>query len=299
MELFSGCAAALVTPFDGDGIDFPALEALLDAQVRAGAEAVVVLGTTGEPATLTPEERRDVIACAAARLPRSVQLIVGAGANSTRAAIALAEQAERCGADALLVVTPYYNKASETGIIRHYTEIAGAVSLPVILYNVPGRTGYNLPPELAARLLRHPRIRGVKEASGSLDQLTRLAELMGEEDALYAGNDGEILPVLALGGRGVISVAANVAPEAVHAVTQAWRSGDVAAARQRQRELLPLVRALFAEVNPIPVKAALHLLGRIKNELRLPLCPLDEARSEALREALRGCGLLEPAMNRQ
>ena len=287
MQLFYGCATALVTPFSDGRIDFTALEALLDRQIAAGIDAVVVLGTTGEPSALNKEERRDVIACAAARLPRGRQLIVGAGANDTRAAVARAEQAEALGADALLVVTPYYNKASAEGLRAHYLAIAGAVSLPIVLYNVPGRTGLNLTPELAAELLSHPRIRGIKEASGDLGQLMRLADLLSPDSALYAGNDAEVLPVLALGGRGVISVAANVVPEAMAALTRLWRAGEIEACRCLQLRLLPLIRALFSEVSPIPVKAALALRGQIRNELRLPLCPLDEARTERLRAILQ------------
>ena len=287
MQLFTGCATALVTPFSEGRIDLKALESLLERQIAAGVDAVVVLGTTGEPAALSPEERRDVIACAAERLPRGRQLIVGAGANDTRAAIAHAEQAEALGADALLVVTPYYNKASADGLRAHFKAVADAVSVPVILYNVPGRTGLDLEPELAAALMRHPRIRGIKEAGGSLEQLTRLAECLGPDDALYAGNDAEILPALALGARGVISVAANLLPEQVSALVRLWRAGETERCRQLQLRLLPLIRALFMEVNPIPVKAALAMQGRIRNELRLPLCPLDDARAEKLREALR------------
>ena len=292
MELFSGCGTALVTPFRGGKLDLAALEGLLDIQIAAGVDAVIVLGTTGEPAALSVEERRDVIQTAAARLPRGRQLIVGAGSNDTRTAVTHAEQAEALGADAVLVVTPYYNRASDEGLLRHFTAVADAVSLPVILYNVPQRTGCALSPELAARLLAHPRIRGVKEAGGSLAQLTRLAEVMGEGDALYAGNDGEILPTLALGGRGVISVAANVLPEQISALVRLWRAGETAACRDLQLRLMPLIRALFSEVSPIPVKAALAMMGLIENELRLPLCPLDPGREDQLRAALAPWGVL-------
>ena len=292
MELFSGSAVALVTPFADGKVDFPALEALIEAQIAARTDAIVVLGTTGEPSTLLPEERREIIACAKERIGAQAQLIVGAGANCTRTAVGYAEEAEALGADAILVVTPYYNKASEEGLLRHFTAVAEAVSLPVILYNVPGRTGVNLSPELAARLLEHPRIRGIKEASGSIAQISRLAELMGECAALYAGNDSEILPVLALGGRGVISVAANIVPAEVKALTTAWQTGKAETARALQLRLLALTRALFAEVNPIPVKAALSLMGRIRNELRLPLCQLEGEALRRLASVLSAYGLL-------
>ena len=286
MELFFGCGTALATPFNEGVVDFAALEALLERQVRAGVQAVVVLGSTGEPATVLPEERRDIIACAAAKLPRGVQLIAGAGANSTRTAVRYAEQAEKLGADALLVVNPYYNKASDEGLLRHFGEIARSVTLPIILYNVPSRTGQNLSPELALRLMEHPRITGIKEASGSLEQLMRLAELMGSDKALYAGNDGEILPALALGARGVISMAANLVPEAICALTGAWRNGAIEECLELQLRLLPLVRALTQEVNPIPLKAALGMMGLARNELRLPLCPLASEKEERLRAAM-------------
>lgn len=292
MELFYGSATALVTPFEKGKVDFRALEALINWQISEGTDALVILGTTGEPSTLSREERRDVISCAAEAIAGRCPMIVGAGANCTKTAVAYASEAEALGADALLVVTPYYNKANDEGLLRHFTAIADAADLPVILYNVPGRTGLNLRPELAAKLAAHPRIRGVKEASGDITQLSRLAELTQGGMQLYAGNDGEVLPVLALGGSGVISVAANVIPGTMHALTQAWLDGDVVQARRLQLQILPLVRALFSDVNPIPVKAALAMMGRIRNELRLPLFPLDEQRERALRKALEEYGLL-------
>ncbi len=292
MELFYGSATALVTPFEKGRVDFSALEALINWQILEGTDALVILGTTGEPSTLSREERRDVISCAAKAIAGRCPMIVGAGANCTKTAVAYASEAEALGADALLVVTPYYNKANDEGLLRHFTAIADAADLPVILYNVPGRTGLNLRPELAAKLAAHPRIRGVKEASGDITQLSCLAELTQGGMQLYAGNDGEVLPVLALGGSGVISVAANVIPGTMHALTQAWLDGDVVQARRLQLQILPLVRALFSDVNPIPVKAALAMMGRIRNELRLPLFPLDEQRERALRKVLEEYGLL-------
>ena len=295
VELFYGSAVALVTPFSGGQVDFKALEALIDWQIREGTDALVVLGTTGEPSTLSDGERRDVIACASGAIGGRRPMIVGAGANDTKKAVALAAEAESLGADGLLVVTPYYNRASDEGLARHFLEVADAVCVPVILYNVPGRTGVNLRPEIAARLAAHPRLCGVKEASGDLAQLSHLAELAGEGMSIYAGNDGEVLPVLALGGSGVISVAANIVPAAMHALTQDWLAGNVRSCRRRQLELLELVRALFCEVSPIPVKAALSIMGKIENELRLPLCPLDAERTARLRRAMERFGLVGAA----
>ena len=292
MELFYGSATALVTPFEKGRVDLRALEALINWQISEGTDALVILGTTGEPSTLSREERRDVISCAADAIAGRCPMVVGAGANCTKTAVAYASEAEALGADALLVVTPYYNKANDEGLLRHFTAIADAADLPVILYNVPGRTGLNLRPELAAKLAAHPRIRGVKEASGDITQLSRLAELTQGGMQLYAGNDGEVLPMLALGGSGVISVAANVIPGTMHALTQAWLDVDAVQARRLQLQILPLVRALFSDVSPIPVKAALAMLGRIRNELRLPLFPLDEQRERALRKVLEEYGLL-------
>ena len=292
MELFYGSATALVTPFEKGRVDFSALEALINWQISEGTDALVILGTTGEPSTLSREERRDVISCAADAIAGRCPMVVGAGANCTKTAVAYVSEAEALGADALLVVTPYYNKANDEGLLRHFRAIADAADLPVILYNVPGRTGLNLRPELAAKLAAHPRIRGVKEASGDITQLSRLAELTQGGMQLYAGNDGEVLPMLALGGSGVISVAANVIPGTMHALTQAWLDGDATQARRLQLQILPLVRALFSDVSPIPVKAALAMLGRIRNELRLPLFPLDEQRERALRKVLEEYGLL-------
>ena len=292
MELFYGSATALVTPFAHGKVDFKALEALIDWQISEGTDALVILGTTGEPSTLTREERRDVLSCAAEAIAGRCPMIAGAGANSTKTAAAYASEAAALGADALLVVTPYYNKASDEGLLRHFTAVADETDLPVILYNVPGRTGLNLRPELAAKLAAHPRIRAVKEASGDLSQLSRLAELGLGGMQIYAGNDGDVLPVLALGGSGVISVAANVIPATMHALTQAWLEGDIELARRLQLHILPLVRALFSDVSPIPVKAALAMMGKIENELRLPLFPLDDGRARHLRETLEKYSLI-------
>ncbi len=291
-NLFYGCGTALVTPFRDSRVDFDALEALIDWQIDSGADALVLLGTTGEPATLNASERCGVLECAVARCAGRVPVIAGTGSNCTRTAIEQSAAAQRIGADALLVVTPYYNKASRAGLIEHYNAIADSVRLPIIMYNVPGRTGMNLDPEAVAELARHPNLCAVKEASGSLSQLVGLAAACGDGIALYSGNDDQVLPAMALGARGVISVAGNVIPGQMHELAVSWLRGDVRRCRALQVEYLPLIRALFSEVSPIPVKAALAMMGRIDNALRLPLCPLDDEKTAVLRQIMARHGLI-------
>ena len=291
-KLFYGCGTALVTPFRGSRVDFDALEALIDRQIDAGTDALIVLGTTGEPAAVAPGERAAILECAVARCAGRVPLIAGTGSNVTREAVRLSSEAQRLGADGLLVVTPYCNKASRAGLIEHYNAVADSVDLPVIMYNVPSRTGLNLAPETVAVLARHPNLCAVKEASGSLRQMTDLAAACGGGIAIYCGNDDCVPAALALGAQGVISVAANVIPGAMHDMAARWLEGEAKACLELQLRYLPLIRLLFSEVSPIPVKAALHLMGRIENALRLPLCPLDAEKTRALRDELERLDLL-------
>ena len=291
-KLFYGSGVALVTPFRDQAVDYERLEKLIDWQIEAGTDALIVLGTTGEPSTIAPAERSAIIECAVERCAGRVPIYVGTGSNCTRTAIAQSVEAQRLGADGLLVVTPYYNKASQRGLIEHYTAIADSVEVPIIVYNVPGRTGLNLPPEVMLELAKHPLLCGFKEAATNPAQLMRLFELLGDGIAIYSGNDDLVLPMMALGARGVISVAANVAPAQVHAMAMGWLRGEIDASRRLQFDLLPLIRALFSEVSPIPVKAALAMMGRIADELRLPLVPLDDARRDALRRELQQLGLI-------
>ena len=291
-KLFYGSGVALVTPFRDQAVDYERLEKLIDWQIEAGTDALIVLGTTGEPSTIAPAERSAIIECAVERCAGRVPIYVGTGSNCTRTAIAQSIEAQRLGADGLLVVTPYYNKASQRGLIEHYTAIADSVEVPIIVYNVPGRTGLNLPPEVMLELAKHPLLCGFKEAATNPAQLMRLFELLGDGIAIYSGNDDLVLPMMALGARGVISVAANVAPAQVHAMAMGWLRGEIDASRRLQFDLLPLIRALFSEVSPIPVKAALAMMGRIADELRLPLVPLDDARRDALRRELQQLGLI-------
>ena len=274
MPLFTGSGVALVTPMTDHGIDFDALGRLIDFQIANGTDALVACGTTGEPATLTEEEYKDVIQYTIDRAAKRVPVIAGAGSNSTAHAIALAKKAEALGVDGLLVVTPYYNKTTPAGLVAHFKAIADAVHSPVILYNVPPRTGLNMKADTVAKLAGYPNIHGVKEASSDLGQVTDIARLCGDKLAVYSGEDGIILPTLACGGVGVISVVANIAPRQTHDLCEKFLTGDVAGSRALQFALKPLVDALFAEVSPIPVKAALELMGICKATVRLPLVPI-------------------------
>lgn len=285
--VFLGAATALVTPFADDGIDFPALDRLLKQQLSAGIPALVVCGTTGEASTLTYEEKAMLWMHCVHFVDGACKIIAGVGTNTTDASIHLAHTAEKCGVDALLAVTPYYNKCTQQGLAAHYTAIADSTDLPLITYNVPSRTGVNLTPETCAALSKHPKISGVKEASGNLAQIAHICAQHGCN--LWSGNDDQIVPIMSLGGRGVISVLSNVCPKAVLQMTQACLKGDYQTASALQLQYLPLIDALFCEVNPIPVKAALHALGLCKNILRLPLTPLSEEGQKTLLSAMEQC----------
>ena len=292
-NLFYGCGTALVTPFKGNRVDFDALENLIDWQLDSGVDAIVALGTTGEPATISDSERNAIIECAADRCLHRAPLVVGTGSNDTRRAVAQSVEARRLGAEALLVVTPYYNRASRAGLIAHYNAVADSVDIPVIMYNVPARTGVNLEAGIVAELAKHPNLCAVKEASGSLRQMTDLARACGDGVAVYCGNDDQIPAAMALGARGAISVAANIIPGTISDMVSDWLRGEPKKCLNAQMEALPLIRCLFDEVNPIPVKAALAMMGKIENTLRLPLCPLDSDRSEQLRREMKRMGLLD------
>ena len=291
-NLFYGCGTALVTPFRGNRVDFDALEGLIDWQLDSGADAVVVLGTTGEPAAITDSERSAIIECAAARCLHRAPLVVGTGSNDTRRAVAQSVEARRLGADALLVVTPYYNRASRAGLIAHFNAVADSVDIPVIMYNVPARTGVNLDAEVVAELAKHPNLCAVKEASGSLRQMTDLARACGDGVAVYCGNDDQIPAAMALGARGAISVAANIIPGVMCDMVSDWLRGEPKKCLDARMAYLPLIRCLFDEVNPIPVKAALSMMGKIENTLRLPLCPMDAEKEDRLRREMKRTGLI-------
>lgn len=284
--IFKGTATALITPFTSDGVDFDSFDRILDDQLSGGIDAVVVLGTTGEPATMTAAEKKAVIEFAVKKLKGKLPVIVGTGANSTSAATEMSVLAESLGADALLLVTPYYNKATQQGLIAHFRTVADAVHTPIICYNVPGRTGVNMLPATFAELAEHPNIAAVKEASGNMEQIEEAIRLTEGKAVVYSGDDGITVPVMAMGGMGVISVVSNAAPRFTAEMTSAFLSGDLKKAAKMQLDMLPLVRALFSEVNPIPVKKAMQLRGLCNGTLRLPLTEMTAANAAKLAEIL-------------
>lgn len=285
--IFKGSATALVTPFDRQGeLDEPALLALIDWQLRCGTDALVVCATTGECATLSDREWSRVVSLAVERAAGRVPVIAGTGRNDTIHALRLGQEAKALGVDAVLTVTPYYNKTTQQGLLRHYLFLAEGVELPMLLYNVPSRTGMSFRAETYAALAEHPNIYGVKEASGDFGLILRTRALCPEDFALYSGNDDQIVPILALGGLGVISTAANVVPAELHALCDSFFRGDLPEARAIQLRLQPLIQALFLEVNPIPVKAALAAMGRMEETVRMPLTTLGPAARRALEQAM-------------
>ena len=291
--VFTGAAVAIITPMHADGsIDYEEMGRIIDDQIENGTDAIVVCGTTGESPTMTDEEHTACIRYAVKKTAGRVPVIAGTGSNDTKYAVWLSRQAQADGADALLLVTPYYNKTSQAGLIAHYTAIADAVDLPCILYNVPSRTGCNLTAASLAQLAKHPNINAVKEASGNISQVAEIAAACGEELNIYSGNDDQIVPLLALGGKGVISVLSNVAPRYTHDLCAKWFAGDTAGSLAMQLAALPLCKALFADVNPIPVKWAMNRLGWHAGACRLPLVDPNEAVQAQLDSALRAFGLL-------
>ena len=291
--VFTGAAVAIITPMRADGsVDYEELGRIIDDQIDNGTDAIVICGTTGESPTMTDEEHTACIRYAVKKTAGRVPVIAGTGSNDTKYAIWLSRQAQADGADALLLVTPYYNKTSQAGLIAHYTAIADAVDLPCILYNVPSRTGCNLTAASLKQLAKHPNINAVKEASGNISQVAEIAAACGEELNIYSGNDDQIVPLLALGGKGVISVLSNVAPRYTHDICAKWFAGDTAGSLAMQLAALPLCKALFADVNPIPVKWAMNRLGWHAGACRLPLVAPNEAVQAQLDSALRAFGLL-------
>ena len=294
MAIFKGAAVAIVTPFFDNGeINYPKLAELLDYQIENGTDAIVICGTTGESSTLSHEEHLEAIRFTVEHVAKRVPVIAGTGSNCTETAIYLSQEAEKYGADALLVVTPYYNKATQKGLIAHYTAVAESVSLPVIMYNVPSRTGCNIQPETAVALAKNVKnIVGIKEASGNISQVAKLMQLADGCIELYSGNDDQVVPILSLGGNGVISVLSNVAPRQTHDMVMKYLEGDLAGSLAIQLAAIPVIDKLFCEVNPIPVKTALNLMGLEAGELRLPLCPPTDASVERLKLALSSWDLL-------
>lgn len=291
-HIFRGAATALVTPFRGSEVNYSELERLIEYQISGGVSAIAVCATTGEAPTLEDGEHQRVIAFAAEKINGRVPLIAGTGSNNTAHAVMMSKEAQRNGADALLCVTPYYNRATCEGLVRNYTEIADAVDVPVILYNVPGRTTVNVAPEVYARLADHPNICGVKEASGDIAYLAGLVSEFGDRLDFYSGNDDMTVPALSLGAAGVISVLSNIVPGEVEKMCSDWFAGAHGEARDLQLKYMPLIRALFSEVNPIPVKTALAEMGFDTSELRLPLCPMSPEKKRVLIAEMERAGLL-------
>lgn len=292
--LFTGCGVAIVTPFHGGCVDYEAFHRLVDWQIKSGTDAIIVCGTTGEAATLTHEERTELIKTCVAQVDHRVPVIAGSGSNNTAAAIRLSEEAQALGADGLLVVTPYYNKATQRGLIRHFTAVADAVELPVILYNVPSRTGVSCTAETYAALAQHPNINGVKEASGSFALIQDTLNLCPAGFSVWSGNDEDTTAVMALGGRGVISVAANIIPREMHTLTELCLRDEFAAAGALQLRMAELIRSLFCEVNPIPVKAAMEELALCGGELRLPMCGISSENRARVKAAMERFGVAVP-----
>ncbi|WP_294155913.1 4-hydroxy-tetrahydrodipicolinate synthase [uncultured Clostridium sp.] len=291
-EIFTGAAVAIVTPFNDQGINYEELKKLIDFNIENGTDAIVIAGTTGESATMSDEEHKAVIKFTVDYVNKRVPVIAGTGSNDTLYAVRLSQYAEDTGADALLIVTPYYNKTTQSGLVKHYNYIADRVNIPIILYNVPSRTGVNISPKTCAELAKHKNIAAVKEASGNLSQIAEIKALCGDELTIYSGNDDQIVPILSLGGKGVISVLSNVAPKEAHNICQLFFDGKVEESAKLQLEYLKLINALFIEVNPIPVKTALGLMGYNVGPLRMPLFPMEECNLEVLKNELKAKNLI-------
>ena len=294
MAIFTGAGVAIVTPFNEDGsINYDRLDELIEFHCEHKTDSIVICGTTGESATMTEEEHMQCVKFTIDRVNKRVPVIAGTGSNCTRTAIDMSKEASEYGADGLLLVTPYYNKATQNGLIAHYTAICNEVNIPAILYNVPSRTGCGLQPQTVATLVKDvENIVGIKEASGNISTVAQIMHLCDGNVDLYSGNDDQVVPLLALGGIGVISVLSNVAPAYVHDMCYKFFSGDIAGSRKMQLDALPLVDALFCEVNPIPVKAALNMMGKEVGTLRAPLTEMEDAHKEVLKKAMMDLGIL-------
>ena len=294
MSIFKGAGVAITTPFLANGeVDYDTFRDQIEYQIQNGTDAIIVCGTTGEASCLSHEEHLDCIKFCVEVVNKRIPVIAGTGSNCTETAIYLSTEAEKYGVAGLLVVTPYYNKATQKGLIEHYTMVANSVKLPIIMYNVPSRTGCNILPETAAKLCKNvPNIVGIKEASGDISQVAKVALLCGDDIDIYSGNDDQIIPILALGGKGVISVLSNIAPKQTHDICQAFFDGDTAKAAKLQIEAIPLVGALFCEVNPIPVKKAIELQGRDTGVVRRPLTEMEPQNAERLKKEMQAYNVL-------
>ena len=293
MSIFTGAGVAIITPMTETGaVNYPKLEEILEYQIANGTDAIIICGTTGESSTLSHEEHLEAIRFTAEKVAGRIPVIAGTGSNCTETAIYLSQEAEKYGVDGVLLVTPYYNKATQKGLIAHFTKIANSIKIPVILYNIQSRTGVNIAPETMAYLAKNvENIVGVKEASGNISQIAKIAELCGESFDIYSGNDDQVVPLLSLGGNGVISVLSNIAPRETHDIVAKFMDGDVKGSRELQLRALPLIEKLFCEVNPIPVKAAMNMLGWEVGPLRMPLSEMEEEHQKELKAAMDAFGV--------
>lgn len=293
MAIFTGAGVAIITPFkDNNEVNYEKLEEIIDNQIANGTDSIIIVGTTGEASTLTHEEHLECINVAVKRTNKRVPVIAGTGSNCTETAIYLSKEAQKHGVDGVLVVTPYYNKATQKGLIQHYTKIAGAIDVPIIMYNVPGRTGCNINPETGAALAKTvDNIVAIKEASGNIGNIMKMMQLAEGHLDLYSGNDDQIVPIMSAGGRGVISVLSNVAPKHAHDIVEKYLEGKVQESLELQLKALPLIDQLFCEVNPIPVKMAMNLMGWEVGPVRAPLTELEEAHVEGLKKAMKEYGI--------
>ena len=293
MSIFTGAGVAIVTPMTKTGeVNYEKLGELLDYQIENGTDSIIICGTTGEASTLSHEEHLETIRYAIDKVANRVPVVAGTGSNCTETAVYLSQEAEKYGADGLLLVSPYYNKATQKGLIAHFTKIANSVKIPVILYNIQGRTGVNITPETIAYLVHNvENIVAVKEASGNISQVAKIAQLCGDVIDIYSGNDDQIVPLLSLGGKGVISVLSNIAPRETHEIVAKFMEGDLAGSLELQLKAIPLIEQLFCEVNPIPVKAALNLMGWEVGSLRMPLTDMEEVHQKKLKEAMDAFGI--------
>ncbi|WP_053956138.1 4-hydroxy-tetrahydrodipicolinate synthase [Inediibacterium massiliense] len=293
MNLFTGSGVALVTPFKDGSVNYEKLEQLLDWHLEESTDAIVVTGTTGEASTLTDEEHKAVIKFTVEKINKRIPVIAGTGSNCTSHAIEMSQYAQKVGVDGLLLITPYYNKTTQKGLIAHFHAIADVVSIPIILYNVPGRTGVNILPKTLEILSKHPNIKGIKEASGDISQVAEMIRIVPNDFYVYSGNDDMVVPLLSLGGHGVISVVANIAPKDTHLMVDYFMKKDIEKARNLQLQMKPLIDALFIEVNPIPIKTAMNLLGFEVGPLRLPLVDMDEDHLSILKQRMKEYELLK------
>ena len=291
-SVFTGVATALITPLTAEGVDFEAFGRVIDWQIEEGVQALVIAGTTGEGSTLTDEEHREVLKYSVERAAGRVPIIAGTGSNDTAYAVDLTAYACEVGCDAMLVVTPYYNKATQKGLVKMYETIADASTKPLILYNVPSRTGVNIEPATYLALADHPMIAGIKEANGNISKIVETFALVGDKLDIYSGNDDQVVPLLSMGGKGVISVLSNVMPKETVEMCDRWFKGDTQGSAALQMKYLPLINALFSETNPIPVKSAMAAMGWCENYVRLPLTPMEEAHEQVLFNLMRGHGLI-------